>query len=90
MNTLNNKGVTSRREFFRKTAVSAAFVSATGSLADLDVLAAPRPQSGTETLQYGKWIKPFSYQSWQGHYRQVTSHISEFPDLHIEYGQRPA
>lgn len=86
MNTFNNRRGTSRREFFKKTAVSTALVSATGPLGDLKAFAAPRSQSGTETRQYGKWIKPFSYQNWQGHYRQVTSHISEFPDLHIEYG----
>ena len=79
-----NEGAT-RREFIRNLAAGTAGLAAGASLRVLDAAPLPTSQAKKET-KYGKWIKPFIFQEWQGPYRQYTKHVSEFPNLTIEYG----
>jgi hypothetical protein len=79
-----NEGTT-RREFAKSLAAGTTALAASGSVHALNAASTAPPQRTKET-KYGKWIKPFVFQEWQGPYRYYTKHVSEFPNLTIEYG----
>ena len=83
MSVFDTKGSTTRREFVKVAALGAAGLAAAPTATTPPVHASV-PQTGT--ARYGKWIKPLSFEEWQGPYRQLTRHTSEFADLHIEFG----
>jgi uncharacterized RmlC-like cupin family protein len=76
-------GSTTRREFVKIAALGAAGLAAAPAAATESVRVSS-PQAGGK--RYGKWIKPLSFEKWQGPYRHVSRHTSEFADLHVEYG----
>jgi hypothetical protein len=74
-----------RREFIRNMTAGAAGLAAADSVGAVEASAIQNSREQKET-KYGKWIKPFIFQEWHGPYRYYTKHISEFPNLTIEYG----
>ncbi len=83
MDSANGLGST-RRNFVKQITVGAIGVKSVASLASLE--AAPTPVLQAGKGQYQKWLKPLKFEEWQGPFRQLTTHTSEFPNLHIEYG----
>ena len=84
MSVFNKDDRSATRREFVKTAAFGAAGLAVAPAASMGLAETPDPQRGKG--QYGKWIKPLAFEEWQGTYRQVTRHTSEFADLHIEYG----
>ncbi len=73
---------TTRREFFSRAAIGITGLAAAAPAREV----ARASSAQTVTGRYGKWIKPLSFKEWDGPYKCVTRHTSEFADLHIEYG----
>jgi len=83
MVAVNGFGST-RRNFVRQITVGAIGLKSAVSSAHPEAAPAPALQSGQG--KYGKWLKPLTFEDWQGPFRQITRHTSEFPNLHVEYG----
>ncbi len=83
MIAVNGFGST-RRSFVRQITLGAIGLKSAISSAHPEAIPDPALQSGQG--KYEKWLKPLTFENWQGPFRQVTRHTSEFPNLHIEYG----